>query len=179
MLMLGSKSNLTMKYSASSEQDSRFSAEKAVEVGRKWWLSQKNDEAPVYWWIAFVVEPVEIVSITFAEAYPGAEFEFFASSTNKCAKTGPVLIKGNRAEIDNKMFKNGRPYYCYGLRYTKLADSDWGYKFASLRKFDFQFKGMFQASSNSCDWFVFFPRLSLFSFALHAVFFKTAHFEAE
>ena len=140
--MLGSNSNLPIKYKASSEWNSNYDADHAIHVGGGYWCSKKNAGAPLYWWISFVNEPVEIVSITFVERYPAAEVEFFASSTRECAETGLVLINGTRADINNKIFENGRSYYCYGLRFTKLGNSKHNGKLASLKKFDFHFKGM-------------------------------------
>ena len=138
--MLGSNSNLPIKYKASSEWNSNYDAGHAV--GEGYWCSKKNAGAPLYWWISFVNEPVEIVSIMFEERYPAAEVEFFASSTRECAKTGLVLINGTQAKINNKIFANGRSYYCYGLRFTKLGNGNRHGKLASLKKFDFHFKGM-------------------------------------
>merc|ERR1712142_113113 len=140
-IMLGSNSNLLIKYKASSEWSSNYDAGHAIHVGGGYWCSKKNAGAPLYWWISFVNEPVEIVSITFVERYPAAEVEFFASSTRECAKTGLVLINGTQAEINNKIFANGRSYYCYGLRFTKLGNGNRHGKLASLKKFDFRFKG--------------------------------------
>ena len=87
-------------------------------------------------------KPVEIVSITFEEKYPAATFEFFATNTTECGKTGTELINGTRAEINQKTFKNGGSYYCYGLRITKLGDGKKYGDLASLSKF--RFKGMRQ-----------------------------------
>ena len=139
--MFGSESDLTIEYSASSEWSSSYDAGHAAEGEGAYWCSDGGDEAPLYWWISFKERPVEIVTITFEEKYPGALFEFFGSSTEECAEKGTALISGNQADIDNRQFTNGRSYYCYGLKITKLAETSSYGRLASLTKFDFQYKG--------------------------------------
>jgi len=138
--ILGSESDLTIEYSASSEWSSSYDAGHAAEGEGAYWCSDGGDEAPLYWWISFKEKPVEIVTITFEEKYPGAVFEFFGSSTEECAEKGTELISGNQADIDNRQFTNGRSYYCYGLKITKLAETSSYGRLASLTKFDFQYK---------------------------------------
>merc|ERR550534_2760773 len=77
--MLGSESDLTIEYSASSEWSSSYDAGHAAEGEGAYWCSDGGDEAPLYWWISFKEKPVEIVTIMFEEKYPGAVFEFFGS----------------------------------------------------------------------------------------------------
>jgi len=137
--MLGSESDLTIEYSASSEWSSSYDAGHEAEGEGAYWSSDGGDEAPLYWWISFKEKPVEIVTITFEEKYPGALFEFFGSSTEECAEKGTVLISGNKADIYNRQFPNGRSYHCYGLKITKLAESSRYGRLASLTKFDFQY----------------------------------------
>jgi len=136
--VFGSESDLTIEYSASSKWSGSYDAGHAVEGEGAYWCSDGGDEAPLYWWISFKEKPMEIVTITFEEEYPGAVFEFFGSSTEECAEKGTVLISGNRADIYNRKFTNGRAYHCYGLKITKLAKSSYG-RLASLMKFDFQY----------------------------------------
>jgi len=138
--MFGSESDLTIEYSASSKWSSSYDAGHAAEGEGAYWCSDGGDEAPLYWWISFKEKPVEIVTITFEEKYPGAVFEFFGSSTEECAEKGTVLINGTRADIFDRKFSNGRSYHCYGLKITKLAKSSHG-RLASLMKFDFQYTG--------------------------------------
>jgi len=138
--ILGSESDLTIEYSASSEWSSSYDAGHAAEGEGAYWCSDGGDEAPLYWWISFKERPVEIVTITFEEKYPGAVFQFFGSSTEECAEKGTELISGNQADIDNRQFTNGRSYYCYGLKITKLAETSSYGRLASLTKFDFQYK---------------------------------------
>ena len=139
--ILGSESDLTIEYSASSKWSSSYDAGHAAEGEGAYWCSDGGDEAPLYWWISFKEKPVEIVTITFEEKYPGALFEFFGSSTEECAEKGTVLISGNKADINNRQFPNGRSYHCYGLKITKLAESSRYGRLASLTKFDFQYTG--------------------------------------
>ena len=133
---LSDEEGLTIKFKASSSWPSSrnsYNSSKAVKGGRSYWCSKKTDLAP-YWWISFEAKPIEVVSIAFEEKYPGAVFEFFASSGGKCAEDGTVLINGTQTEISNKDFENGGRYHCYGLRITKRFPTSYG-PLATLRNF--------------------------------------------
>jgi len=140
----GSELDIRVSYHSSSVWNNWrvFTAGRAVEGG--YWCSQRNDKAPLYWWILFKEKPVEIVEITFEEVYPGAKFEFFA--TNSCgakwisvgdtARTS--LLDGTQAEISGKKIDNRQPFKCYGLKITKLAKTKKYGGLASVRNFHFQ-----------------------------------------
>ena len=83
---------------------------------------------------------MEIVKIKFEEEYPGAQFEFFASDTNECTENGRILISGTREQINGKLFANGKPYHCYGLKITNLPNTIWG-RLATLKQFHFSIFG--------------------------------------
>ena len=95
-----------------------------------------------------MAKPIEVVSIAFEEKYPGAVFEFFASSGEECAKPkdGTVLINGTQEEISNIKFKNGRRYHCHGLRITKPAQTKRYGALASLKNFQLTIHRKFHPS---------------------------------
>ena len=125
-------------YKASSTYGDKFSADKAAtEDG--YWCSESYSESPQYWWISFkkVGMGAEIVKITFEEIYPGAQYEFIASDTNECTKTGRTLISGTQEQINGQILENGKLHHCYGLKITNLPNTKkWGH-LATLKRFRF------------------------------------------
>ena len=124
-------------YKASSTYGDKYSADKpATEDG--YWCSERNPESPQYWWISFekVGMGAEIAKITFEETYPGAQYEFFASDTNECTKTGRTLISGTQEQISRQIFENGKLHHCYGLKITNVPNTHWGH-LATLKGFRF------------------------------------------
>ena len=141
---------MTIKYNASSSWGA-YSAADAVTGG--YWCSARGAEPPQFWWISFEERPVEIVKIAFDEQYVGATYEFFASDTKECTTEGRKLISGTREQINEEMFTNGKPYYCYGLNITNLPTpkSSVG-PVASLKQFHFVFQDpFFQGKSQVLD----------------------------
>ena len=147
---LSDEEGSTIKFKASSSWRNKYNSSKAVKGGRSYWCSKKTDPAP-HWWISFVAKPIEVVSIAFEEKYPGAEFEFFASSGKECAEDGTVLIKGTQAEISNEKFENGRRYHCYGLKITKLVQTKKYGALASLRNFQLTINHKDDCNKHSCS----------------------------
>jgi len=147
---LSAEVGLTIKFDASSSWSNSYNPSKAVRGG--YWCTNKRDPAP-YWWISFVAKPIEVVSIAFEEKYPGAVFEFFASSGEECAKPkdGTVLINGTQEEISNIKFKNGRRYHCYGLRITKPAQTKRYGALATLKNFQLTIHREDDCNEQSCS----------------------------
>ena len=137
---------LTKEYRASSTYTSTdfwntktaWKADNAVKKGT-YWCSKQGAKLPVFWWISFKEQPVEIVSISFEAQYPGARFEFFASNTTKLtkAKSGRKLISGTQEEINHLDFENGQFYHHYGFKITTYGERD----YVSLKNFDFFVQG--------------------------------------
>merc|ERR1719244_1587077 len=132
--------NEDVGYNSSSNWSFNYEANSAVEGTWWYWCSAPNPELPVFWWIYFKAHPVEILSIKFEEEYPGAPFEFYASSGFKtCAEDGRLLISIT-TKLDGWMhFENGQAYHCYFLKITKLVSHE-DYYLASIKNFSFQDK---------------------------------------
>ena len=132
---------LTKTYQASSTYVNSWNptfdwrADKAVQQGSHW-SSGPKAKVPVFWWISFKEEPVEIVSIAFEEVFPGAQFEFFASNTTK-AEGGRKLISGTQKQINHVDFENGHFYRHYGFKITKFGQLN----SVTLKNFDFFVRG--------------------------------------
>jgi len=119
------------QFNSTSEYSSPHGAEKAVG-NTGYWCSEKYAQLPVYWWIQFK-KSMEIVRIEFEEVYEGAEFEFFGCTDDDPSNNVTKLINGTSTDVNGKDFANGRPYDCYGLKFTKLGEKN----FASIKNFQF------------------------------------------
>ena len=81
-------SGLKVEYKASSTwQNGLFGHEPhdAVQTRESYWSSGHKATEPVYWWMSFGEEQVEIVAVDFFLFYPGGKYEFFATADKeKC-----------------------------------------------------------------------------------------------
>jgi len=146
--------NLKREYRATSTYSEYYAAEKAEKIQNNYWCSAKGDDAPIYWRIFFPEMTVQIVKVEFEEKYPGAEFEFFASNDAQNCNADEVLIRGNQEDINGIKFENDKSYPCYGLKITRLANTNSNGPLATVNNFflgDCDENWVSGRNSNGCE----------------------------
>jgi len=137
---------LKVEYKASSTwQNGRYGHDphEAVQTRESYWSSGHQATEPVYWWMSFGEEQVEIVAVDFKVHYTGGNYQFFATvDKEKCFSKEDAddnrrffftLTEHYVAEgkIFKQQFVNGQKYHCYGLKITNIQT------YATVERFRF------------------------------------------
>jgi len=129
-------SGLKVEYKASSTwQNGNFGHEPhdAVQTRESYWSSGHKATEPVYWWMSFGEEQVEIVAVDFFLFHPGGKYEFFATTDKEKCFSKKDADDDRRFFFEHsfseyfgntrffkRQFVNGQKYHCYGLKITNI-----------------------------------------------------------